>query len=88
MSSGTGESRHYTGPATARDAQIMTTTAPPRHQMAMSAGFQSRWMPDAHMTAHLVGEMAAWSAWHRRRGPDGKLPDDQTARRATIECGH
>ena len=28
MSSGTGDSRHYTGPAAARDAQIMTITAP------------------------------------------------------------
>jgi hypothetical protein len=37
------------------------------------------------MAAHLVGEMAAWSAWHRRHGYDGKLFDDQTGRRTTIE---
>jgi hypothetical protein len=54
--------------------------------MAMSTSFQLRSMPDAHTAAHLVGEMAAWSAWHRRHGPDGKLFDDQTARRTTIEC--
>jgi AefR-like transcriptional repressor, C-terminal domain len=42
-------------------------------------------MPDTHLAAHLVGEMAAWSAWHRRHGYDGKLFDDQTTRRTTIE---
>jgi len=50
-----------------------------------AASGQLRPMPDAHMAAHVVGEMAAWSAWHRRQGHDGKLFDDQTARRTTIE---
>lgn len=50
-----------------------------------AASGQLRPMPDAHMAAHVVGEMAAWSAWHRRHGYDGKLFDDQTARHTTIE---
>ncbi|MGH3151198.1 MAG: TetR/AcrR family transcriptional regulator C-terminal domain-containing protein, partial [Streptosporangiaceae bacterium] len=50
-----------------------------------AASGQLRPMPDALMAAHLVGEMAAWSAWHRRHGYDDKLFDDQTARRTTIE---
>jgi AcrR family transcriptional regulator len=50
-----------------------------------AASGQLRPMPDTHMAAHVVGEMAAWSAWHRRHGYDGKLFDDQTARRTTIE---
>ena len=50
-----------------------------------AASGRLRPMPDAHMAAHVVGEMAAWSAWHRRHGHDGKLFDDQTARRTTIE---
>jgi len=50
-----------------------------------AASGQLRAMPDARMAAHVVGEMAAWSAWHRRHGHDGKLFDDETARRTTIE---
>jgi hypothetical protein len=52
-----------------------------------AAGGQWAVAPDAdtRMAAHLVGEMAARSAWHRRHRYDGKLFDDQTARRTTIE---
>jgi hypothetical protein len=50
-----------------------------------AASGQLRPMPGTHMAAHLAAEMAAWSAWHRRHGYDGKVFDDQTARRTTVE---
>ena len=44
-----------------------------------------RSMPDASFASRFLGEMVAWSAWHRREGYDGALYDDETARRTTIE---
>lgn len=42
-------------------------------------------VPDAGMTARLVGEMVSWSAWHRREDRDAARYDDLTARRTIIE---
>jgi AcrR family transcriptional regulator len=50
-----------------------------------AASGRLRPMPDASFASRVLGEMVSWSAWHRREGYDGKLYDDQTARRTTIE---
>jgi hypothetical protein len=42
-------------------------------------------MPDATVAARLVAELVAWFAWHRRKGRDAGLYDDQIARRTVIE---
>jgi AcrR family transcriptional regulator len=42
-------------------------------------------MPDVTVAARVVTESVSWFAYHRHRGRDAALYDDQTARRTVIE---
>ncbi|MGO9559581.1 MAG: TetR/AcrR family transcriptional regulator C-terminal domain-containing protein [Acidimicrobiales bacterium] len=44
-----------------------------------------RAMPDTRIAARLVIEAVTWFGWHRRGDRDGKMLDDELARRTVVE---
>ncbi len=66
MSSGTGESRHCTGPAAERDAQIMTMTAPATPSNGDVNGLEKVWFALPLTANHSLSQASR----ARRQGRD------------------